>query len=423
MAVYKIPQDVEADDKFVGPLSFKQFIFVGIAAIAGYLSYLLTSKGFWPSLIILLPIIVIMGFLGFPWGRDQPTEIWLAARIRFLIKPRVRIWNQSGVKELVTITVPKKVEKHYTDGLSQNEVSSRLNGLATLLDSRGWAVKNVNTNVYNSPLAANQQNTDRLLDMTALPQEVTETAGADVLDETVSATALHFDEMIKSSEQKHRQEAMDRLNSARMPAQPTRALQPQQADFWYLQQQGGAQQQPPIQAQQQPTSANDQQSSDFWFLNGSTPGTPQQNQPAQAPAQQQLPPTPPLTTFQNSSVVAPQATQPNVAPIQQQTAPLVPYVQQQITAAEEEAMLQKIHEQKQLEHDVAQYSHLKTILPISEQQTPQKQVQNTPVTAPVKPAIMNLANNDDLNVATLAREAQKQVEQKHSDGEVTISLR
>ncbi|NDG30951.1 PrgI family protein, partial [bacterium] len=50
MAVYTVPQDVEADDKFVGPLSFKQFIFIGIGAIAGYLSFL-ALKGFWPALV------------------------------------------------------------------------------------------------------------------------------------------------------------------------------------------------------------------------------------------------------------------------------------------------------------------------------------------------------------------------------------
>jgi hypothetical protein len=30
MAVHKVPQDVEADDKFLGPLSFKQFLFLAV---------------------------------------------------------------------------------------------------------------------------------------------------------------------------------------------------------------------------------------------------------------------------------------------------------------------------------------------------------------------------------------------------------
>ena len=31
MAVYKVPQDVEAEDKLLGPFSFKQFIFLIVA--------------------------------------------------------------------------------------------------------------------------------------------------------------------------------------------------------------------------------------------------------------------------------------------------------------------------------------------------------------------------------------------------------
>lgn len=40
MATYKVPQDVEADDKLIGPFSFRQFVYLmlvfglGVAAVA-----------------------------------------------------------------------------------------------------------------------------------------------------------------------------------------------------------------------------------------------------------------------------------------------------------------------------------------------------------------------------------------------------
>jgi hypothetical protein len=43
------------------------------------------------------------------------------------------------------------------------------------------------------------------------------------------------------------------------------------------------------------------------------------------------------------------------------------------------------------------------------------------MTAPVNPAIINLANNDDLNIETLARQANKK-QDTLDDGEVVISL-
>ncbi len=426
MAVYKIPQDVEADDKFVGPLSFKQFIFAGIAAIATYLTFLSLTKGFWPALILFTPIIIVTGFLAFPWGRDQPTEIWLAARIRFFLKPRVRIWNQSGIKDLVTVTAPKHVDKHYTDGLSQNEVSSRLSGLADLLDSRGWAVKNVNVNAYRNPLSViAPESEDRLVDLTVLPEEVVDVTPADdVLDETVSPTAQHFEAMIKDSEEKHRQGIMDQLKAARSePAQEMDAMnQPiapgahdQSADFWFLQQGGHKKQRTDAEsilaAPDRPTELG-------------------------------------YATFQTPNIVAPNMESPPMIPGAVE-APMAA----QVSPQDEEKLLNKIH--KDHEHPSSQYSHLKTIMPLGQEppvapamQTPVPQADfpyyadepqgsgpglqaaawqppatpTQPVTPPVNPAILNLAKNDDLNVATIARQASKQNEQRLSDDEVVISL-
>jgi hypothetical protein len=35
MGSYKVPQDVEADDKLLGPFGFRQLIYLGIVALAG----------------------------------------------------------------------------------------------------------------------------------------------------------------------------------------------------------------------------------------------------------------------------------------------------------------------------------------------------------------------------------------------------
>ncbi len=417
MAVYKIPQDVEADDKFVGPLSFKQFIFVGIAVIASYLTFLSLTKGFWPAVIFFFPVIIVTGFLGFPWGRDQPTEIWLAARIRFFLKPRVRVWNQSGIKDLVTVTAPKHIEKHFTNGLSQTEVSSRLTGLADLLDSRGWAVKNVNINMYSSVPAGSiaLESDDRLLDVAALPQEVVDvTANDDILDENTSPTAQHFEEMIRTSEQKHREEVMQQLQAARSEATPNQAV--------------------PVPAGQPQSHATQQGSADFWFLQeGAHKG---QHISGNQIAEQIAPKTPEqpgagYTTFQAPSLVAPHGNAPTIL------TPELTAASQHVSAQDEEALLAKIHKDHDGSHNP--FGNIKTIMPLSASPDPVLPVTPAtapsnmppsqsllapirPVTPPVDPAIMNLANNDDLNVATLARQAEKRKDTLASDGEVIISL-
>ncbi len=43
MASYKVPQDVEADDKLLGPFSFRQFIYLIIVAMAIALAWALSQ--------------------------------------------------------------------------------------------------------------------------------------------------------------------------------------------------------------------------------------------------------------------------------------------------------------------------------------------------------------------------------------------
>src|SRR5256885_13216877 len=124
MASYKVIQDVEAEDKLLGPLTLRQFIYAGMSAITLYLSYFSATHHAGFMLVIFLPFALICAFFAFPWGRDQPTEIWALAKIRFFLKPRRRIWNQSGTKDLVTVTAPRRSQADYTNGLSETEVRS-----------------------------------------------------------------------------------------------------------------------------------------------------------------------------------------------------------------------------------------------------------------------------------------------------------
>src|SRR5665213_108836 len=121
MATYKVIQDIEAEDKLLGPLSLRQFIYAGICVLCLYLSFLTLTKHVGFLIVVFAPVAIFTGFFAFPWKLNQPTEIWALAKIRFLLKPRRRIWDQSGVKELVTITAPKRIESNYTNGLSQTE--------------------------------------------------------------------------------------------------------------------------------------------------------------------------------------------------------------------------------------------------------------------------------------------------------------
>lgn len=208
MAVYKVIQDIESEDKLLGPLTFKGLVYAGIAVSLGYINFrILTASGGGPFKLIFVFVLIwpmiLFGVLASPLGREQPTEVWLLSRIRFLLMSRKRVWNQSGMTHLVTITVPKKIEQILTKQYSQDEVKSRLQALANTLDSRGWAVKNVNINAAPATNYLKDNDQERLIASTEYTQEVPEatiSAADDILDEHNNPTAQKFQNLINQAE-------------------------------------------------------------------------------------------------------------------------------------------------------------------------------------------------------------------------------
>ncbi|MEI7522535.1 MAG: PrgI family protein [Candidatus Saccharibacteria bacterium] len=247
MAVYVVIQDIEAEDKFLGPLTLKQFLFAGITAASGYLGFYLISTAVWYFAIPLIPVIILGAFLAFPWGRDQPTEVWLLAKIRFLFRPRRRVWDQAGAQELISITAPKGDNHQYVNNLDQDEIHSRLRILANTIDSRGWIIKNEAINsLYNSKINTQVSGTsDRLIDINSMPQDVPDndiTASDDIMDVEHSPLARQLDELMKNSYQSHVKIALDQMGEARTVPSTTQAIPtaPQQVlgmpapNYWFI---------------------------------------------------------------------------------------------------------------------------------------------------------------------------------------------
>lgn len=203
MAVYKVPQDVEADDKLIGPFSFRQFIYLIIVAVAGALAWGLGTL-FIPLAFIPLPVILFFGALALPLRKDQPMEIYLAAVVSFYLKPKKRLWQPDGIQSLVEITAPKSQEPQRAKDLSQDEAEQRLSYLANIVDTRGWAVRGVEEPQTNTPMQSDAY-------MEAQKAQ-------DVLDET-GGVAQSFDTMISQADARRRNEMVERMRT--MPSEPT----------------------------------------------------------------------------------------------------------------------------------------------------------------------------------------------------------
>ena len=203
MSVYKVPQDVEADDKLLGPFNFRQFIYLII--VAGCIALDIFLWGIFPGLIILpLPVIIFFGALALPLRKDQPMETYLAAIVSFYLKPHKRLWQPDGIEHLIQISAPINKEDSLIKDISQMEASRRLSYLADIVDTEGWAIKH--------SVAPTQ---------TAVREEYSNEARSaeDMFDN--SRISSNVDNLLSQHDNRRRQQIMQNLDIARNLAQFT----------------------------------------------------------------------------------------------------------------------------------------------------------------------------------------------------------
>ena len=163
MATYKVPQDVEAEDRLLGPFTFRQFIYLLIAAIAGALAAALFQ--IFPLLALLpTPVIFFFLFLALPLKKDQPMETYLAAIISFYMKPNKRFWRPGQGETTIQITAPKIVEKSRTRDISEEEASHRLSFLSNLVDSEGYAIRGNHNGNFTENFIADTEDVNDFMD-------------------------------------------------------------------------------------------------------------------------------------------------------------------------------------------------------------------------------------------------------------------
>ncbi len=165
MAQYKVPQDVEADDKLLGPFSFRQFVYL---LIAGGLIALAVAFFQIFALLAIIPIPFALFFiaLALPLKKDQPMETYLAAIVSYYLKPHNRVWTPGQRESTIEITAPKVVDDTRARDITGEEATHRLSFLANIVDTEGQAIKNVGTNQVSAEIVKEAQNTSDMFETT-----------------------------------------------------------------------------------------------------------------------------------------------------------------------------------------------------------------------------------------------------------------
>ena len=163
MAQYKVPQDVEADDKLIGPFSFRQFVYLLISG--GLIALAVVLFQLFPLLAIIpLPPILLFLALALPIKKDQPMETYLAAIVSYYLKPRKRTWTPGQRESTISITAPKIKEESRTRNITGEEATYRLSFLADIVDTEGYAIRGAASNSMREDLLAEANATNDMFE-------------------------------------------------------------------------------------------------------------------------------------------------------------------------------------------------------------------------------------------------------------------
>lgn len=130
MGAFQVPQFIDVEDKIIGPLTLRQFLFVAGAALIIFLSNSVLQFWLW---IIVSIFVALVGFtLAFLKINGQNFSRVAFNAIKYMIRPRLYVWQRGEIKKVVKQQEVKSIEK-------KSEEKERL----TPEELERWARKNV----------------------------------------------------------------------------------------------------------------------------------------------------------------------------------------------------------------------------------------------------------------------------------------
>ena len=136
---FTVPQFIEREPKIVGPFTFKQFIFIGIAGGLCLLLFFVLPL----AVFIIIAVVLLGGAFALAFLRIGKTQfpIFIKNLFIFLFKPRIYLWRKKSVppkflkKEEKIIKIDEKEEIKKESVLKIAE-GSKLRDLFTRLETK-----------------------------------------------------------------------------------------------------------------------------------------------------------------------------------------------------------------------------------------------------------------------------------------------
>ena len=131
---YKVPQNIDLEDKIVGPFTMVQFVYLLVGSALVYVLLTALTINYF-SIALVSPIALLTIALTFVKVQDQPFSKFLLNIVRFLTRPRRRLWDREG--DPPTLIITKSKSSTFKPIKRSKVTKSELDRLASGLDTKG----------------------------------------------------------------------------------------------------------------------------------------------------------------------------------------------------------------------------------------------------------------------------------------------
>lgn len=141
---YKIPQNVQIEDKIVGPLTLRQLIYLGIGGGFTYVIYNYFGSRYYmgPWVIIPLLMTILTLLITFYKPNGIPFGKWIFLMAEFILNPKKRTFVM-GAGDIYGLTIfaqkEKKVQTEMEESKAErdHERLKKIGEISKLLDAYG----------------------------------------------------------------------------------------------------------------------------------------------------------------------------------------------------------------------------------------------------------------------------------------------
>lgn len=136
---FTVPQFLEGETKIIGPLTFKQFIFIGTAGGACLILYFVLSM----AVFVFVSIILLGGAsaLAFLKIKKTPLPVFIKNFFIFILGSRIYLWRKRTAPPKTMIKLEKPIEAKKKEVPEKQKVlkvgkGSRLKELFTRIETK-----------------------------------------------------------------------------------------------------------------------------------------------------------------------------------------------------------------------------------------------------------------------------------------------